>query len=411
MRCHYEVLELPRDASPEDVKKQYKKLALKWHPDRNFGQEDMATANFKEISTAFTVLNDPHERKWYDDHRESILRGGNGINSDEDDEEHGGLVNIWQYFNSSCFTQFDDSPDGFYQIYSDVFHLLDEQEQTKANTSTNTNKKGHHHGGGYPVFGTSTSLPEEVIFFYSQWENYVSEMSFTWADEYNVLEAPNRQVKRAMEKENTKLRENARKEWITNIRSLVAFVKKRDPRMIHIEIEKANRKKEEESRKQAAKLEEQRRRKEIRERWKSTYEEDSEEQRRREEERKSAFLLADNEDDEDEEIEMVNGYREMEDDLIALSLQENQMTAAGDDDSKKKEKKSGGGGEGVKEEEEDQVEGEEDGDGDGSSASFHCAVCSKYFKSAAQLTQHTASKVHRKKVTEAQRKTPKSKSK
>eukprot|EP00981_Chlorochromonas_danica_P000573 scaffold131_cov174-Ochromonas_danica.AAC.10 len=375
MRCHYEVLELPRDASPEDVKKQYKKLALKWHPDRNFGQEDMATANFKEISTAFTVLNDPHERKWYDDHRESILRGGNGINSDEDDEEH------------------------------------DEQEQTKANTSTNTNKKGHHHGGGYPVFGTSTSLPEEVIFFYSQWENYVSEMSFTWADEYNVLEAPNRQVKRAMEKENTKLRENARKEWITNIRSLVAFVKKRDPRMIHIEIEKANRKKEEESRKQAAKLEEQRRRKEIRERWKSTYEEDSEEQRRREEERKSAFLLADNEDDEDEEIEMVNGYREMEDDLIALSLQENQMTAAGDDDSKKKEKKSGGGGEGVKEEEEDQVEGEEDGDGDGSSASFHCAVCSKYFKSAAQLTQHTASKVHRKKVTEAQRKTPKSKSK
>lgn len=74
MRCHYDVMELTRAASAEEVKKQYKKLALKWHPDRNHGQEELATQNFKEISAAYAVLSDPQERKWYDDHRESIIR-------------------------------------------------------------------------------------------------------------------------------------------------------------------------------------------------------------------------------------------------------------------------------------------------------------------------------------------------
>jgi DnaJ family protein A protein 5 len=74
MRCHYEVMELERSAAIADVKKQYKKLALKWHPDRNHGEEEKATQNFKEISASYAVLSDPNERKWYDDHRESILR-------------------------------------------------------------------------------------------------------------------------------------------------------------------------------------------------------------------------------------------------------------------------------------------------------------------------------------------------
>ena len=55
MRCHYEVLEIPRDSSAEDIKKQYKKLALKWHPDKNVGREEEATAHFKEINTSYAV--------------------------------------------------------------------------------------------------------------------------------------------------------------------------------------------------------------------------------------------------------------------------------------------------------------------------------------------------------------------
>jgi DnaJ-class molecular chaperone len=49
---------------------------LKYHPDKNVGNEETATQFFKEIQASYAVLSDPHERKWYDDHRESILRYG-----------------------------------------------------------------------------------------------------------------------------------------------------------------------------------------------------------------------------------------------------------------------------------------------------------------------------------------------
>lgn len=73
MRCYYEVLEVPRNASADDIKKQYRLLALKWHPDKNANSEE-ATEMFKEVSAAYTVLSSTKERKWYDEHRESILR-------------------------------------------------------------------------------------------------------------------------------------------------------------------------------------------------------------------------------------------------------------------------------------------------------------------------------------------------
>ncbi|RYH05830.1 hypothetical protein EON65_43690, partial [archaeon] len=285
MRCHYEVMGLPRDASSEDIKKQYRKLALQHHPDKNPGQEEQSTAAFKEVSTAYAVLSDLQERKWYDDHRESILRGGNGT-SDEDNDEH--LMNLWQYFNSACFSGFDDNPLSFFSVYREVFGMIIEQEQERSNGKATS----------YPSFGSSSSATEDVLHFYTQWENYVSDMSFAWADQYNVLEAPNRQVKRAMEKENQKTRDTARREWISQVKSLVSFVKKRDSRYLAIEIERSNRKKEEEQRKASKKAEEQRRRKEQREQWRQAYQPDEEEEQRRLEERNAAFLLADDDDDD-----------------------------------------------------------------------------------------------------------------
>lgn len=387
MRCHYEVIGVARDATVDEIKKQYKRLALQWHPDRNIGNEHEATAAFKEISTAYTVLSDPHERQWYDDHRESILRGGNGTS--EDDEEGGGLFNIWRFFNTSCFSGFDDDEYGFFAVYEAVFHSLVEQESEKAG-SRKTSK--------YPKFGMSSSSNEDVLYFYAQWENYVSEMTFAWADKYNVLEAPNRQVKRAIEKENSKSRDSARKEWIANVRSLVSFVKKRDPRFIAIETEKANRKKEEESRKAAQKAEEQRRRKELREQYRNNFVEDEEERERRLEERKGAFLLADNDDSDEDERKEVNGFvedvaEELEE--LAMGLSSSGRTREGSQANVDEEISNNN------EEEVDDTTGTEGG----GSGGFGCILCNKRFKSEAQLLQHNNSKVHRKKVTESQRKT------
>jgi len=62
MRCHYEVLELDRNANSADIKSQYYKLARVWPPDKNIGNEEEALLKFKEIQQAYEVLSDPQER-------------------------------------------------------------------------------------------------------------------------------------------------------------------------------------------------------------------------------------------------------------------------------------------------------------------------------------------------------------
>jgi molecular chaperone DnaJ len=65
-RDYYEVLGVGRDASPEDIKKAYRKLARQYHPDANADNKDAAEAKFKEISEAYAVLSDAEKRASYD---------------------------------------------------------------------------------------------------------------------------------------------------------------------------------------------------------------------------------------------------------------------------------------------------------------------------------------------------------
>ncbi|MBI1943340.1 MAG: molecular chaperone DnaJ [Betaproteobacteria bacterium] len=64
-RDYYEVLGVNRDASEEDIKKAYRKLAMKWHPDRN-PDNPKAEEHFKEAKEAYEVLTDAHKRSAYD---------------------------------------------------------------------------------------------------------------------------------------------------------------------------------------------------------------------------------------------------------------------------------------------------------------------------------------------------------
>lgn len=66
MKDYYKILQLDKKASPEEIRKAYKKLALQWHPDRNKGNEKVAGEKFKEISEAYQVLSDPQKRQRYD---------------------------------------------------------------------------------------------------------------------------------------------------------------------------------------------------------------------------------------------------------------------------------------------------------------------------------------------------------
>lgn len=66
MADYYEVLEIPRDASEELLKKAYHKQAIRWHPDKNLANKDVATERFKQVATAYEVLSDPAKRRTYD---------------------------------------------------------------------------------------------------------------------------------------------------------------------------------------------------------------------------------------------------------------------------------------------------------------------------------------------------------
>ena len=61
----YTILEIPKTASDDEIKKAYKKAALKHHPDRNPNNPD-ATAKFQEVGKAFATLSDPQKRQRYD---------------------------------------------------------------------------------------------------------------------------------------------------------------------------------------------------------------------------------------------------------------------------------------------------------------------------------------------------------
>lgn len=73
-RDYYEVLGVARSASPEEIKKAYRKLAMQFHPDRNPGNKD-AEEKFKEAAEAYEVLGEPEKRRRYDQFGHEGMRG------------------------------------------------------------------------------------------------------------------------------------------------------------------------------------------------------------------------------------------------------------------------------------------------------------------------------------------------
>ncbi|EPY31854.1 DnaJ like protein subfamily A member 5 [Strigomonas culicis] len=334
IRCYYEVLEVERKATSDEIRSAYKKKSLQYHPDRNYGNTEEAAVKFKEVQNAYTVLSDVNERAWYDAHRESILRGGDG--SCDPDE-----INLYAYFSASCYDGYEDDEGGFYAVYRKVFDTLIEEEGDYESRAKS-----------WPTFGDSGSAWADVQKFYTHWRNFSTVKHFAWKDEYKVNEMEDRYTRRAADRINQKARSSAKKEYVQNVQSLAQFVYRRDPR-VKAELER-------QEQENAAKEEEQQRR-------------DADRQRKRRAANEKMWAEAAEKEEREEEERAARG--ETMDGSVLEMLYEKQRKA-----------------------QEEQKRGAATGDDEGGAASLNCPACKKRFKTSNQFKEHVNSNKHKTKL-------------
>lgn len=228
---YYTLLGIEHHATEDEIKKAYRRKALELHPDRNYGNEEAATKTFAEVQAAYSVLSDPQERAWYDSHESTILRG--------EDPNEAGTVPTYQNvkittaselqamigkFNSTI--EFSDSPSGFFGFVRETFEHLAKEEEIAADMEYAEYRE-------YPTFGHKDDEFGDVVKqFYNAWSGFATQKSYSWCDKYRLSEAPDRFIRRRMEQENSKARKDRRDEFNDSVRTLVQFIKKRDPRVI-----------------------------------------------------------------------------------------------------------------------------------------------------------------------------------
>lgn len=103
MSDYYRILKVSKTASVEEIKKSYRKLALKWHPDKNPNNTTEANKKFREISEAYEVLSDPNKRQMYDKYGKDFKKTMSGSNQ--------------EYFDFGGFNRFREPEEVFREFF------------------------------------------------------------------------------------------------------------------------------------------------------------------------------------------------------------------------------------------------------------------------------------------------------
>ncbi|KAF6757089.1 DnaJ-domain-containing protein [Ephemerocybe angulata] len=236
---YYQILEVAEDATADEIKRSFRRLALIHHPDKNHNNIEEATQKFAVLQQAYEVLSDEQERAWYDSHKTSLVPEADGDAVFEDIRSgkapprtrDRGLTtrHLARFFDASIYKGYDDGADSFFTIYRNLFERLASEENM-------INPGAEYPSFGYSKWPWSTEMKKRTDAdgaareFYTVWTNFGSEKEFTWVEQWKLAEAPDRRVRRLMEKDNKKARDDARREYNDTVRSLAKFVRKRDPR-------------------------------------------------------------------------------------------------------------------------------------------------------------------------------------
>ena len=115
-KTHYDILGVNTDSTQQDIKMSYRKLSLKYHPDKNDGKDDV----FKELSMAYEILSDVNKRRQYDmSISNPSLRGGGGGGGFPPGFSHG----FPPGFPGGLFTNNRANPNGGGDIFENIFSM------------------------------------------------------------------------------------------------------------------------------------------------------------------------------------------------------------------------------------------------------------------------------------------------
>lgn len=217
----YSVLGVDESADDAALRKAYRKLLLSAHPDKGGD-----AALFLRVQHAYEVLSDAGERAAYDAERlapppaddDDAAGGPSGCVAEPADE-----FDVAAYESESAYEHLAGER-GFYAVYASVFEALARQEGRAAELC----------GRAFPTppgFGdASTPYSPSVAAFYDCWLCFTTLKEFDWLAAAERPDAAGRKDRRLQREEERKLRSAARRDHSAAVRSLAAFVRRRDPR-------------------------------------------------------------------------------------------------------------------------------------------------------------------------------------
>ena len=155
---YYEILGVDKKASDDELKKAYRKLAKKYHPDANQDNKKEAEAKFKEVNEAYETLSNPQKRQMYDQFGTADPQGFGGAGG-----PFGGQNGYYSY-SSSGFDGFSD--------FGDLGDKISGEEKAKAETEIENVKKSLE---GTDVEAIKTATEKLTTIFYSISEKIYSQ--------------------------------------------------------------------------------------------------------------------------------------------------------------------------------------------------------------------------------------------